>query len=199
MKLLDIGIDYVLEEEGGWSNVKGDKGGPTNFGITIGVFKGLGRDAAALGFCPDIDGDGDIDQEDLANITKDQAREIYRLKYDQMDDLGDCDMRIKIKHFDIGVNCGLSAANKILQRAVNRCFGNFLEVDGIIGQRTRAGISGCRQEFLLQALCDEQLAHYEAIVRHDPEQIKFLGTESKPKGWRKRAARKPELWYGVLD
>lgn len=196
MNLLDAAISFTLEEEGGWSNVKGDHGGSTNWGITIGVFLGLGKEKDQLDLPADLDGDGDVDVTDLSLLTEDQAREIYRLKYDQMDLLGDVDPNIKIKHFDCGVNCGLSAANKILQRAVNRVLGNFLAIDGQIGKRTVAGISGCRPDSLLQAFCDEQLAYYEAIVEHHPEQIKFLGTVEKPKGWRNRAARKPEFGCG---
>lgn len=197
MTLLDQALEFTLAEEGGWSDVAGDRGGKTNWGITIGVYLGLGKDAEVLGFPADLDGDGDVDGDDLKLLTKEQAEQIYALRYDQMDKLGNCDPRIKIKHFDIGVNCGLTSANKILQKSVNRCFGNFLDVDGLIGKRTVSGISGCNQDALLQAICDEQLSHYEAIVRHNPEQIKFLGTEEHPKGWRKRAARKPEMLYGL--
>jgi lysozyme family protein len=197
MDLLDAALEYTLREEGGWSNVKGDKGGATNWGITIGVFLSCGKDSDVLGFPADLDGDDDVDADDLKLLTKEQAKEIYRLKYDQMDKLGECDPRIKIKHFDIGVNCGTHTANKILQRAINRVFGPYLDVDGQIGMKSVRGISGCNPDALLTGLCAEQLAHYEAIVEHDPTQAKFLGTEDKPKGWRNRAARKPEVTGGL--
>ena len=39
-------IGLILKHEGGYVNHKADKGGPTNFGVTIGTYsKWLGREA----------------------------------------------------------------------------------------------------------------------------------------------------------
>lgn len=177
---LDKALAYTLAEEGGWSNHPKDKGGATNFGITFGVFKGLGRAA-------DLDGDGQITPEDLRLLDREKAKEIYRQLYWPWDkhEVARVDPRILIKVFDIGVNCGPRMAAILLQRAINKTRGNFIAEDGVIGPKTITGILGCQPNALLFSLCEVQLGFYNAIVIRDPSQQVFIN------GWKKRAMRIP--------
>jgi lysozyme family protein len=172
---LDRALDFTLEHEGGWSDRKNDKGGKTNWGITLAVLKGLGRD---------VDLDGDVDADDLRALPKEEARAIYENLYWFGDPF--LDDAVAIKHFDIGVHAGPGTANKILQRAINNFWGRpLLAEDGHLGPKTLAAANALPPKDMLQALCAEQLGHYLNIIRLDPTQIEFQN------GWIKRAKRKP--------
>ncbi len=83
-------IAFVLEREGGYSFLKEDPGGETNFGISKRAY-------------PNVD---------IKALTIDQAKEIY--KRDYWNKLN-CDGKaypLDIIMFDTGVNCGVSKAVK---------------------------------------------------------------------------------------
>jgi lysozyme family protein len=185
---LERALDFTLAEEGGWSNHPEDSGHETNFGITLGVLKGLGRDwdldqdGTADG--GDLDKDGDVDADDLKIMTKDQARAIYRRLYWQGD--GFRNGRVAIKHFDIGVNAGKTRANILLQRAYNAMNGKkILEEDGKLGPKTQAAVNAADPDKLLYQLCITQAGFYRSIVSAKPAKAVFLA------GWLARARRRP--------
>ena len=60
--------NQILSHEGGFSDDPDGPGGPTNFGITL---------AALLNAGSDLDGDGDIDREDILRLTRAIAIEIF--------------------------------------------------------------------------------------------------------------------------
>ena len=68
----DILWPFIKSWEGGFSNRKEDAGGPTNMGVTIATWKAQGYDK---------DGDGDIDVDDLREITEEDAKSIFERKY----------------------------------------------------------------------------------------------------------------------
>ena len=154
-------IDYLLALEGGYVDHGADKGGKTNFGISQRSYPTL----------------------NIARLTRDEAIQIYhrdfwtKLKCDEI-----VPEKIACALFDMGVNAGLSAAVKILQRAINAT-GKPLSVDGAIGRATLAMVNTLPPDRLLEAFRRECLHHYAAIIDRDPSQKVFWN------GWRNRIYR----------
>ncbi|SVB23091.1 uncharacterized protein METZ01_LOCUS175945 [marine metagenome] len=149
-------IEVTLEHEGGYVHDPKDLGGETNFGIA-------GR------FYPDVD---------IKNLTKEQAKDIYKKDYwdkNKVDDLPD-----NLKHifFDMAVNQGRGSAVKILQRAINGK-GGKLTVDGGFGPGTKAALAKHTPE-LARVRC-YRVKYYMDLVARKPEQERFLF------GWFRRA------------
>jgi len=71
-RLFDRIVDEILLSEGGYVDHPSDPGGATNLGITIGTLKRLGLD---------LDGDGDIDKNDVRKVSRDVAAGIFRQHY----------------------------------------------------------------------------------------------------------------------
>ena len=64
---------FILSWEGGYSNVKGDRGGATNKGVTIATYKALCR--------VDNKHDGKIDEKDLKLLTDAQWLQIFQKSF----------------------------------------------------------------------------------------------------------------------
>jgi lysozyme family protein len=173
MDVLSQAIDFTLGEEGGYSNHPADKGGATNFGITQKTLDRWNSNHQDLSF--------PISVKDL---TRSKAETIYRSEYWRWDGIDNASIAIKV--FDIGVNCGLTSAVRLLQRALNAS-GYQTAVDGSMGPRTLAAVNAANPETLMNEICKQQEAYYYAIVTRDQSQSVFL------KGWLKRAALRPKV------
>lgn len=149
MSNFDECIDFILDHEGGYVNHPSDPGGETNFGI-------------AKKFYPHLD---------IKNLTEKQAKEIYyndywlKLKCDKMP------LPVALMVFDSGVNQGLVASAKILQRALR------ITDDGAIGSKTLDAIEDSKPSLLLPELCARR-CHYYAGTRN----VDTFGL-----GWMRRA------------
>ena len=182
----DLGI------EGGHSNALADRGGETNYGISLrfAVAEGV-VDANHDGFKDlDLDFDGDIDGQDIRALTPDEALNLYYTCIWRRLDLDNLPKPLDGAVFDQALNCGAVAAVKMLQRALNRmpltCAP--LAIDGGLGRITQAAIGMCIRlpdgvALLLDKYRQEAELHYNAIVRADPTQVEWL------KGWVNRARR----------
>jgi lysozyme family protein len=161
------------------------------FLAAAGAFDGDGDGIADF----DLDMDGDIDGADVCKPTRGDAVYLYLKHF--WKPLGADSLPIPIGEmlFDQGVNGGLMAARKLLQRAINTGLllipistakKTLLKVDGGIGERrwprcavvqsNSVGVTG-----LVAAYRDAVRERYRQIVARYPEQQRFLN------GWLARA------------
>ena len=171
-------VNVVLKHEGGLSDHPRDPGGVTKYGVSIRFLEAIGLD---------IDGDGDIDRNDVIALTRPKAIEIYRAewwdkyRYEALNNL-----LIATKIFDTAVNTGAKRAHKIAQISINRLSDKPLAVDGILGAKTMAAINyfeikGWRSK-LLYELRETQRHFYINLVADKPTLKVF------EKGWLARAS-----------
>jgi len=94
-------MTFLWEFEGGFVNHPNDPGGATNLGITLNTAKDNKLD---------MDGDGDVDIDDIKNLTPEAAYGVYRAKY--WDAIGGSALPwdVAIVAFDAAVNCGVHRA-----------------------------------------------------------------------------------------
>lgn len=131
----DQAFDRLIGHEGGYVNDPRDPGGETKFGISRRAYPG----------------------EDIAGMTLERAKTIYRRDYwgpagcDVLADL------VKFEVFDMAVNLGVVQTIKILQRAVDAT------ADGIIGPQTTMRLQSANPEWLLRRLQGMRLKHYTGL------------------------------------
>ncbi len=97
-------IDDVLQKEGGYSNHPHDRGGETNWGITIAVARKYGYNGP------------------MRSMPKSEAHSIYKHIYwlkPQFDKIALLAPKIAAEMFDTGVNMGVRTAISFVQRALN--------------------------------------------------------------------------------
>lgn len=116
----------VEQFEGGWSNHKADPGGLTKWGVTLATIRALRLD---------FNRDGRLNAADLRDMTKEQAREVYRRNYWDKSGCPDLPAPLALLVFDSAVNQGPGRAVKFLQIASGL---TGRTVDGRFGPFTRA-------------------------------------------------------------
>jgi lysozyme family protein len=178
MSNFEKAIPVLLQHEGGYVNNPNDPGGATNYGVSLRFLK----DYPEIG---DFDHDGDVDIEDIKNMSVADATKVYKqLWWDKYKYGNIVDQTIATKVFDASVNMGSSRAHKLLQSALNKAFGMKLTVDGVIGPASMSVINACTddtEQVLLTAYCDEMWGFYQRIIAHNPKLKVF------EKGWKNRA------------
>jgi len=170
-------FDKTIKHEGGYNDIQGDNGGPTNFGVSLRFLSLLYKDCG-IG---DFDNDGDVDKDDIKKLTIENAKEIYFKAFwlKQKCDLINDD-EIAAKLFDLSVNAGLMQAAKLIQRACNQ-FGKDLTEDGKLGPKSIIAINNINPDELLIAYRYECVQFYLKLVEQTPSFSKFI------KGWLRRA------------
>ena len=156
--LFEKAIEIVLEHEGGFVDHPNDAGGATNWGISSRWNPGV----------------------DVANLTREDAIEIYWTTrwddrgYDRLPE------RIGVKIFDLAVNMGERNAGLILQRAL-RAVGIRVAIDGLIGLETIGAAARACEVALLAAVRSEAAGEYRIRLVRDESQAPFA------EGWLERA------------
>jgi len=153
----DIAFEKLIGLEGGYNNDADDPGGETKYGISKRSY-------------PHVN---------IATLTKDQAKEIYRKdwwtdKYDQIDP------GVAWRLFLFSVNMGENRAVKLLQEALNE-MGNALEVDGEWGIKTTAALRKAEPGILVDKLRLQAIGYYIELTDEKERLREFF------RGWIKRA------------
>src|SRR5690606_5243602 len=120
---------------------------------------------------------------DIANLTREQAIEIYRRDWWERYRIGEIeDVTIASKVLDLFVNVGPIQGATIVQRALHACGRRDVEIDGIMGSQPLAAINSVRpRSALLAAIKAEAAAYYRFLVERRPELRRF------EQGWITRA------------
>lgn len=146
----DIAFERLIGHEGGYVNDPRDPGGETNWGISKRAYPGI----------------------DIAHMTREDARGIYRKDYWERMMCDQYDGAIGFQLFDIAVNSGTGTAARLLQRAVGAT------EDGIIGAQTVGRVRA--------------MPVAKVLMRLNAERIDYLSTlggwPSFGKGWARRVA-----------
>lgn len=131
----DTSFDRLISNEGGYVNNPADPGGETKFGICKRSYPQL----------------------DIANLTREQAKEIYLRDFWQRGSLDQLDPAIAFQLFDIAVNCGIETSVRMLQRAVN------VADDGHIGPVTLERINMLPVSVIVMRLVAERLDYWRKL------------------------------------
>lgn len=134
MKTIEQILDLVLEKEGGFVDHPDDKGGPTNFGVTLKTLRAHIANATV---------------DTLKSITKDDAKKIYMAEYYMKTgifDIYSLSQDIAAELFDTAINMGPKTAITFLQKCLNvfNRGGDIyadIEINGSISLETRAALS----------------------------------------------------------
>jgi len=164
---LERSLDYLLEEEGGWSNHPADRGGATMYGVIQATYNAY-RKAKKL------------PTQSVRNITKAESKEIYYLNYWKAASCDRLPWPINYIVFDAAVNSGPSRAVKWLQAGLK------LPADGKVGPRTIEAANRVMEEGDTQAvlnILDQRVQFLATLVKKNESQEAFL------LGWWRRTMR----------
>lgn len=164
---LEQSLEWLLEEEGGFSNHPADRGGATMYGVTQATYNSW-RKAV------------NKPQQPVSKITHEEAFRLYKSMF--WDEAG-CDKLpwpVSYMVFDAAVNSGPSRATKWLQEALR------VKPDGVIGPKTLKAIEELNAEgdgVIIYRIIDVRLKFLTDLIKRKPSQIAFLT------GWMRRLIR----------
>lgn len=164
---LDRALEFLLEEEGGWSNHPADRGGATMYGITQATYnawlKKTGKPTRSV-----------------KNISHAEAKTLYETEYWKAAKCDKLPWPISYMTFDAAVNSGVGRAVKWTQEGLR------LTPDGAVGPRTIAAAQKAVNEGdgkRLLAIVDARVSFLARLVQSKPSQAAFL------LGWWRRTMR----------
>lgn len=170
----------IVGREGGYVNDPDDPGGATNFGVTIHTMRRLRLD---------LDRNGIVDSQDVRQLTRAQAEEIFIEHYFTRPRIALLPSVLHASVFDMHVNAGANAV-KILQRLLGD-MGQGVLVDGVIGPKTAAAARAAytaAPRHLADAYGIARRNYYFRLADQRPASRKYARTRAGGKGgWILRA------------
>ncbi len=180
MHSVDQLAQEIVAREGGYVNDPDDPGGATKYGVTIHTMRALGVD---------LTGDGRVGIEDVKQLTRAQAVQIFIKHYFDRPRIAEMPQALQASLFDMYVNAGGNAV-KILQRLL-RDMGYSVSVDGVIGPQTLAAAQDAAQPdpvVLRDAYGVARRNYYFRLADRRPASRKYARTRAGGKGgWIRRA------------
>lgn len=152
--------EFIETHEGGLSEDPRDPGGTTNHGISFRFLRGLHPDIA------DIDGDGDVDEDDIRALNKDQAWALFVDVIFIPSGIYLLQGKLSEVCMDCAVNMGAGRAVRVLQRAINKS-GGKCAVDGVIGPETTLQAQLLPRQYLISEVLHERISEYKKIVERN--------------------------------
>ncbi|KAA0020737.1 secretion activator protein [Salinicola corii] len=144
----DVAFDRVIGHEGGYTDVRADRGNWTSGTVGVGELKGTKWGISAMSY-PELD---------IRNLTRDDAKAVYKRDFwDKASDNGQFDGAIAYQMFDAGINHGLKTAIKLLQRAAG------VKDDGLYGPVTRSAVNSAWLDDLLKRFLAARLRYMTDI------------------------------------
>lgn len=167
-------LDLVLKHEGGFIDHKSDPGGATNYGISLRYLQSQKIIDA------DLDGDNDIDKEDVKILTPDQASLLYRKEFWDKNNVEPINsQRVANMFFGLCVNMGHNRATNILKAALMFIVKSKKAFDEL-GISIPDKINALPEDFVIKAYKDEAKSHYRYLAAKNKNLKVFL------KGWLNR-------------
>lgn len=164
---IDQIITTIIETEGGYNDVSGDDGGPTNFGITLDTLSAWRKTECTA--------------SDVKSMTAAEARAIYEQEYIRgpgFDRIASEVLRYTL--VDFGVNSSPKRAIEGLQRVLG------VTVDGRLGPKTEAAANLTDGRRLALKVLANRTRLMGRLITDKPIKAKFAA------GWMDRVATQVE-------
>lgn len=145
----------TLAHEGGYVDHPRDPGGATNLGISL-------RYARTRGSLFDLDGDGDVDADDIRRVTEATAAPAYYADFWKPARCDDLPAGLDHAVFDCSVNSGAGRAVRLLQHTVGAA------PDGAFGPKTAAAVAEAVRlngvPAIARLYCDYRLSYLMSLA-----------------------------------
>lgn len=151
----DRALAETLGFEGGWSNVPGDRGGATNYGVTQRTYDAWRRTNGQ-------------EKQSVELITDDEVRAIYLADYWLPCRCDDLPEPLALATFDMAVHSGVWNAKINLQRALG------VKPDGVIGPVTIASAAQSDVRAMVLRFLKKRAAFIQEVLYAHPSDVRFI-------------------------
>lgn len=156
---------FTARWEGGFTDHPADPGGVTNHGVSLRFLRGQKED---------IDGDGDIDGDDVRALGAEDAARIMRREFWDPMKLDEVKPLCAAVIYDTAVNMGAGCARRMTQKVLG------VPADGVWGPVTWSALRICDDRKTAAAICHIRRARYHELAGRNAALGAFL------RGWLRR-------------
>lgn len=156
MNAFDKALAQTLGFEGGWSNALGDRGGPTNYGITQRTYDAWRVTTGQPGRTVEL-------------ITDEEVKAIYFADYWTPCRCEEMPEALALAVFDMAVNSGVYNATLTLQRTLG------VKPDGVIGPVTLKAAEQTEPAAAVLRFLKKRGAFLQDVIDAHPGDVRFLG------------------------